>query len=188
MQIPFLAGLLGTASINSSLERPLLTPERHISAPRPGNAVVNPAGTSALVGVKFYSFESDAWDETLYHVGIPANFEATQATSRDSKEPQVIAKGVTGGFWLDSDTAAYINATDNTLYAKSIRASITAEGWSAIGTFPTSIDTVQIARNGADAVTTIVFSAQVYGDGDIYAVKDHDKSKAVEEWQRVKGR
>jgi len=167
----------------------VLTPERLLTAPRPGAGIVNPAGTRALVGVKTFSFEEDSFDTTLYQVNIPSKEQLQDATFLSSNDLEAISKNASSGIWLTDDVAAYVDSDSNTLYAKDVSTSKSdnvLQGWTAIGTFPAPIDTIQVARK-SDNEATLVFSAQVYGDGDIDAVKKHDESEAVKEWDRVKG-
>ena len=194
MQIPLMAGLLGASSIQNALKSAMLTPERLISAPRPGAAVVNPSGSRALIGVKAYSFDREKWDETLYHVAIPSTTEEIKQADAAMSGPLAVAKGVSKGFWLSDDVAAYINATSNTLFVKQmtvtdsdVQQSASSSSWTEIGSFPTSVEAIQVARGEDGSATSLVFAAQVYGDGNIHAVKSHDESEKVQEWKRVKG-
>lgn len=122
-------------------------------------------------------------------MNIPSKEQLQDATFLSSNDLEAISKNASSGIWLTDDVAAYVDSDSNTLYAKDVSTSKSdnvLQGWTAIGTFPAPIDTIQVARK-SDNEATLVFSAQVYGDGDIDAVKKHDESEAVKEWDRVKG-
>jgi hypothetical protein len=183
-----LGTLLGIMALASASSASVLTPERLLTAPRPGPGVANPSGSRALVGVKTFSFKEDKFDKTLYHLDIPSNKDLKDDQSISTKLT-IISKSASAGVWLSDDVAAYVDAESNTLYAKDVSAGKeedTLKGWETVGVFPAPIDTLQVARTGKGKAV-LVFSAQVYGDGDLEAVKKHDKSEAVKEWDRVKG-
>lgn len=170
----------------------VLTPEKLVTAPRPGNAVANPAGNLTLIGSKTFSLEKDAFSEVLYLMEVPTlqkeigNFDPLETQLRP------ISKKVTSGFWLSNDIAAYIDSSDNTLYAKdfgsrsSSSASSEEDDWYKVGSFPASVSSIQAARSEDGKATHLVFTAEVYADGDLDAVKGHDESNAVKDWDRVK--
>lgn len=161
----------------------ILTPERFITAPRPGVGTANPAGTQALVGCRTYSIEKDAFDECLYLVDLPASTEGIEPASR---ELHILSANTSAGFWLSNNIAAYIDPEDFCLYAKdlSVRNSL---DWTRIGSFPVPVKSIKVARGQDGIATHLVFSAEVYADGDILKVQEHNASDAVNEWQRVKG-
>lgn len=160
----------------------LLTPERLISAPRPGIGIANPTGTRALVGSRTFSFEKDCFEEQLYLVDIPSS---TNANEYVSYELDVLTTRVSSGFWLSDQIVAFLDPADNSLYAKSIYDK--SSKWSCIGSFKVHVKTILVARDSSNIATHLIFSAEVYADGDLEAVKNHDESDAFREWNRVKG-
>lgn len=188
MQWLLQTSLMSAALLSAIANASVLTAERLLTAPRPGSGVPNPSGNRALVGVKTFSFKEDRYDNVLYKVKIPSSDSISDATT-PSYNVEVISRNTSSGFWLTDDFAAYIDSKSSTLYAKDLSTSYMhddTQDWIKVGAFPAPVDTAQVARK-SDGKVSLVFSAQVYGDGDLNAVKKHDESEAVKEWDRVKG-
>ncbi|UZJ50735.1 hypothetical protein CBS101457_000055 [Exobasidium rhododendri] len=181
------AGLLSAFLLFATTHASVLTAERLLTAPRPDSGVANPSGSRALVGVKTFSFKADSYDNVLYHIKLPVGHDIKNVAPLSSKL-DIVSKNTSAGIWLTDDVAAYVDSDTNTLYARDLSAGKVEnkeDDWDVVGVFPASVETIQVARKGKD-LATLVFSAQVYGDGDIEAVEMHDESEAVKEWDRVK--
>jgi dipeptidyl aminopeptidase/acylaminoacyl peptidase len=186
MQWILQAGLLVAAALLTLSNADVLTPERLLSAPRPGSGVANPSGSHALVGCRTFSFEKDSYDDALYKLLLPSSKDLESKSAFDEKL-QIVSHNTSSGVWLTDEIVAYVDASTNTLYAKDVVSEDHNEDtWKAVGVFPAPIDTIQVSRSKTADTVTLVFSAQVYGDGDLYAVKKHDESPKVKEWNRVK--
>lgn len=158
----------------------ILTPERLISAPRPNVAKANPAGDAAIFGARTYSFERDDFDNALFYLNLSNLTES-------GDERTIISRNASDAFWLSDTHIGFVRTSDNRLIVHHVagrsvteKSSDPTEGSS----FPAPIDTVRVTRHNGRV--TLVFSAQVYGDGDLCKVKEHDESSAVAEWKRVK--
>jgi hypothetical protein len=190
MRSPFFAGLMSALMLNATSQAAVLTPEKLLTAPRPGDGIANPAGTRALIGCRTFSFKQDAFNEILYVLELPSTSEAIQKTALDATNLEAISHKVSSGFWLSNDIAAYVDSADNKVYAKDVSMDSLDEGqesWTAIGTLDTPIDDVKVAFSESGTAKSLVFSASVYSDGDLSSVKRHDESDAAKEWERVKG-
>lgn len=190
MRFPLLAGLMSTILLKPALQAGVLTPEKLLTSPRSGSGIANPAGTRALVGCRTFSFEEDSFNEVLLLVKLPTSAKDIIEISPESTQLESISRKVSSGFWLSDDVAAFVDSADNKVYAKDISTDSIDdydEGWTAIGDFGAPINDIKAARSSNGVATHLVFSAQVYGDGDLEAVKKHDESEAVKEWDRVKG-
>lgn len=178
---------MSTLLFTDHTQAAVLTPERIVTAPRPGNGVANPAGNQALVGSKTFSLEKDAFSNVLYLLNIPtlmdeiSNFQLLETNLRP------ITEKASSGFWLSNEVAAYIDSLDNTLYANDLGSSSSLEvEWVKVGSFPAPVSSVQAIRSEDGKASHLVFTAEVYADGDLEAVKSHDESDAVKDWNRVK--
>lgn len=190
MQFPFIAGVMSALLLKTTSQAAVLTPEKLLSAPRPGDGIANPAGTRALIGCRAYSFEEDAFSEVLYILQLPTTPEAIRQTTPESNQLEAISRNVFSGFWLSNDIAAYVDSADNKLYAKDVSIESPDDGqesWTAIGTLDAPIDDIKVAFSENGIAKSLVFSASVYSDGDLSSVKKHDESDAAKEWERVKG-
>lgn len=169
----------------------LLTAQRLIEAPRPGSGIASPVGHAALVGVSTYSFDSNVKSKVLYALHLPnASWSSTGEGYRPIQKPTPIVHNATSGIWLGPEEAAWI--IDGTLYGKNLSAAAGVpdpkDHGFRIGAFPAAPQTMQVAGAGLDADRVqLVFSAQVYDDGDLAKVAEHDASEESQEWERVKG-
>lgn len=186
---PLFASLMSAIVFENASSSAVLTPERLIAAPRPGNGVANPAGDRALIGCRTYSFENDAFSEALYSINLPQAADKISQAKPETNQLHSISKKSSAGFWLSNDIAAYVDSSDNKVYARDVSTKHLdddEESWHTIGQFDSPINDVKVARDSQGIATTLVVSAQVYSDGNLSAVKEHDESEAVKEWQRVK--
>lgn len=167
-----LASATGVAPLLDSDE--ILTPKRLIAAPRPGIARANPSGDAAIIGARTYSFEEDSFNSVLYHLEL----------KDPGKERVIVTRNASDAFWLSDTHVAFVRSSDNRLVVHDLAQDDGGKEPVEGATFPAPIETIQVARH--EDRLTLVFSAQVYGDGDLYKVKEHDDSQAVAQWKRVK--
>jgi dipeptidyl aminopeptidase/acylaminoacyl peptidase len=176
----------------------VLTAKRMIEAHQLDALSVNPAGSHAVVGVKRFSFEKEETSKALYLLN----------TSGKEAIPKLLSTKSSDALWVSDEEVAYLD--DKTLYVKHIDIAddhsshehglmhdvahyvkqlpgstrIGQHGKHA-GIFPTAPANLRISRK-SDHEATLVFSAEVYADGDLTKVPEHDKSEAVKEWQEIK--
>jgi len=198
-----LAGAVAAAATaTSAASLSPLTPKQLIEAPRVGEAVASPNGLHALVGVTEHSLQSSKvlTSKTLYHVSLPAHIAAPPPSSSRKKgskkepieeplpKPQPLVYNVSEAVFIGDDEAAWIY--QGKLFFKNVSESDLKPflPGTEIGEIPVNVTTLKavIPTKGADTKRTLVFSAEVYDDGKIDAVKDHDESDAEQEWERVR--
>ena len=159
----------------------LLTPERLIQAPRPHLSDASPDSTTALFGASTYDLEDHSRHSVLYGLDIPS----TRSRLRHAKQPYEVVYNTTTGLYLSDSEVAFL--IGNVLYAKNLtvgKPDPNDRGF-RVGAFPAPVSNLQIVRHSVDAAT-LVFSAQVYDDGKLENVPDHDASQVEQEWHRVK--
>ncbi|CAD6896445.1 unnamed protein product, partial [Tilletia laevis] len=185
------AATVAVAAARSSLSP--LTPEKLIEAPRAGEGLASPNGLHALIGVTEHGIGSPAKVTTLktiYHLTLPAHIAANGKKGKEPvlAKPQPLVYNVTDAVFIGDDEAAWIY--EGVLYYKNVSETDLAPfiPGTAIGEFPVKATTLKavIPHKGADKKRTLVFSAEVYDDGKLEAVKDHDESDVEQEWERVR--
>lgn len=173
-------------------KRPILTPKRAIEAHSLAGLATNPSGTHAIVGIKRYNFEKKETEKKLILVEIPLASSAEQQTIPEESDHLILTTKASEGFWLSDSEIVYLS--EKTLYLKSIDQAFKAHTHShkeekhgkLVGIFPTEIENIQLSPNTKDGHATLTFSAQVYADGDLTRVAEHEESDEVKEWDDVK--
>jgi len=172
--------------------RPVLTPKRAIEAHSLGGLATNPSGTHAIVGVKRYSFEKKETEKKLLLIEIPSGSSVKTYSPTDESNHAILTTKASEGYWLSDTEVLYLS--DKTLYIKSIDQAIKSHAHSHkeekhgkfVGIFPASVGDIKLAPNSKDGHATLTFSAQVYADGDLTCVTEHEQSEEVKEWDDVK--
>ncbi|KDN40688.1 hypothetical protein K437DRAFT_238726 [Tilletiaria anomala UBC 951] len=196
MRLLKLLMLLASANADARVgtaERGVLTPERMLSAPRPGSSVASPSGMLAVVGTSTYDADSETTKKALHLVHVPAS-------SHDDVGPiQTIVHNTTAGFFLSNSEVVYVlenaETSEQHLFYKDISrfsgGNLADAGASDagihIGTFPAPVENIKAVHSSDASSATLVFSATVYDvDGDLSKVREHDESPEEELWQEVK--
>ncbi|KAK7681545.1 hypothetical protein QCA50_015277 [Cerrena zonata] len=156
----------------------VFAPKDLVELPRPGAGIANPPGDLLLVPVSKYSFKDKKNQKSIVLAPI-------ESTAKPFEIP--LANGGEA-FWLDSRTVGHVvdegEGTEKVkaLYAISVHADAGVPSIQAlsdspllIGKFPTS--TASNFRFTGRA-GYLIFSDEVYADGDITKVKEND-----EEWE-----
>lgn len=168
--------LLGMANIVTQTHASVLTPQLLVEAPRPNpNIVVNEARSTAVIGVGTPSTSTGQVSNTLYEVPL----DSPKAWDEDDSKVKVLMHGVDEAHFLDDQTLVFIDGK-NVQY----RTMHDSQNTTLLH-LPTSVENVQSVRTANDTVT-LVFSAVVYDDGDLYAVPEHDKNESAH-WKRARG-
>lgn len=195
----------------------LLTPTRMLEAHQLKSLAASPNGAHALVGVDRWSFSKDEKRQALYLVDVPSETSAEGDADLDaslrSHGPALLSSRTNAGVWLSDDEFLFIDEASSTLYVKHISDAVQGAGYAAheevlssaikaakhpgnfVGIFPTKVGDMRVSvgkESGSDSTqkqdkATLVFSAEVYADGDITRVSEHDKSDEVKTWDNVKG-
>ncbi|KAK0519576.1 Dipeptidyl-peptidase 5, partial [Tilletia horrida] len=173
------------------------TPSALIEAPQVGAGIVSPNGLHALVGVSEHDLGSPAkvtTRKTIYHLGLPAHIAGRRSGSKDKDKdgpalakPQPLVHTVTEAVFIGDDEAVWLH--QGTLYYKNV-SQPNLEPFlpgTPVGAFPDGVEVTTLkAVSVSDKKRTLVFSAEVYDDGKLEAVKDHDESDVEQEWERVR--
>ncbi|KAE8225728.1 hypothetical protein CF319_g1559 [Tilletia indica] len=179
------------AAAKSSLSP--LTPTKLIEAPRAGEGIVSPNGLHALVGVTEHGIGSPTkvtTRKTIYHVPLPAHIASSGKKEKKPvlAKPQPLVYNVTESVFISDDEAAWVY--EGILYFKNVSAADLGPfiPGTAIGELPVKVANLKTVtpKKGGDKKRTLVFSAEVYDDGNLEAVKDHDESDTEQEWERVR--
>ncbi|THH27569.1 hypothetical protein EUX98_g6611 [Antrodiella citrinella] len=152
----------------------VLSPKDMIELARPGSGVPSPGGDLVLVPVSKYSFEEKKDTNSIWLAPTASNVQPFEIP---------LAKGGEA-FWLDTHTVAHAVSEGEgkdevtALYALDIsfeadKISLLPDSPALIGKFPTS--TVTNFRFQARA-GILVFSDNVYEDGNITSVKEQDQA------------
>ncbi|KAN0065808.1 Dipeptidyl-peptidase 5 [Thecaphora frezii] len=162
-----------------ALASKVLTPERLIEAPRPSFAAAAPNAASALFGASTYDLGAHSKHQVLYSIDLPAK------GSRHRPSPVEVVYNTTEGFYLSDGEFAFL--IGDVLYAKNLSAGRPdpLDPGYRIGAFPAPVSNLQLVRQSEDEAI-LVFSAEVYDDGRLDTVKEHDASDVEQEWSRVK--
>ncbi|TFY83863.1 hypothetical protein EWM64_g147 [Hericium alpestre] len=149
----------------------VFTPKNLIELARPGAGLANPAGDLVLVPVSKFSFEDKKNTKSIFIAPLESSITPLEIPL------------TTGGeaFWLDSKTIGHVVGDEGTktssLFAISIE--ITPQSVSTpqppalVGSFPTTtLTNFQYAAKPG----VLVFSDNVYEDGNLTAVKEHDQA------------
>ncbi|KAH8104705.1 alpha/beta-hydrolase [Cristinia sonorae] len=152
----------------------VFSPKDMLELPRPGAGVANPAGDLVLVSVSKYSFKDKKNKKSIW-------LAPTESSVQPFEIP--LAKGGEA-FWLDTRTVAHAvsegEGKDEVTALYALNVNYEAESISLlpgppalIGKFPTN--TVTNFKYQAKA-GILVFSDNVYEDGDITTVKEQDEA------------
>ena len=152
----------------------VLTPELLVSAPRPGKAIVNDAGTDAIVPVTTAELGSGKMLTDMYHVPL------ANAKSWEHAAAKRIAANATEGVFLSGHEFAYLKG--DSLCLHHLRDS-TREDVEVVR-FPAPVKYLKPVRTSKTSLT-LVFAARVYDDQKLETVTQHDSSEAMQEWSRV---
>ncbi|KAK0525655.1 Dipeptidyl-peptidase 5 [Tilletia horrida] len=203
MRFPAALAAIATATAASAAAASLspLTPRQLIEAPQVAAGIVSPNGLHALVGVSEHDLGSPAkvtTRKTIYHLGLPAHIAGRRSGSKDKDKdkdkdgpalakPQPLVHNVTEAVFIGDDEAVWLH--QGTLYYKNV-SQPNLEPFlpgTPVGAFPDGVEVTTLkAVSVSDKKRTLVFSAEVYDDGKLEAVKDHDESDVEQEWERVR--
>ncbi|KIJ64627.1 hypothetical protein HYDPIDRAFT_112010 [Hydnomerulius pinastri MD-312] len=148
----------------------VLSPQDMLSLPRPGAPVANAAGDLALISVSKYSFDDRKTHKSLAIVALEAGSQAYDLPLPSGGD----------AFWLDERTIAHVVETGKDkdkkqeLFAIPVtfdKGSVSTGEPVSAGSFPvTTAADFRYSKTGV-----LVFSAYVYADGDLQAVKANDE-------------
>ncbi|KAL4080653.1 Alpha/Beta hydrolase protein [Scleroderma citrinum] len=148
----------------------IFSPQDMLSLPRPGDPLTNAAGDLALISISQYSFDDRKTHKSLAVVPLEVG----------SQEHRIPLSRGGDAFWLDPRTIAHVVEAEEgkkqDLYALPVtyeKGSISTGEPVLVGSFPitTAADFRYSAPSGV-----LVFSAYVYADDDLKAVKENDEA------------
>jgi len=146
----------------------VFSPRDLVQLPRPGNGIINPGNDLAIVPVSV--FEGSENQKLLSITSLNSSISPIQLH---------LAKGGEA-FWLDERTVGYVVSEKDQapqLFAYSVDYS--TESLSAphppvlVGSFPEASVSNFVYSSSSNL---LVFSADVYPDGDLHTVKEHDEA------------
>ncbi|KAH7885298.1 Alpha/Beta hydrolase protein [Phlebopus sp. FC_14] len=149
----------------------VFSPQDMISLPNPGTPLANEAGDLALIPVSKYSFDDRKTHKSLAVVSLEAGSQIYDLPLPNGGD----------AFWLDSRTVGHVveigKDKDKTqqLFAIPVtfdKGSVSTGEPVSVGSF--SVTTAADFRYSSSA-GVLVFSAYVYEDGDLSAVKENDE-------------
>ncbi|KAF9468512.1 Alpha/Beta hydrolase protein [Collybia nuda] len=155
----------------------VFSPKNLVELKRPGTGVANDAGDLVLVPVSKFSFEDKKNKKFIYVAPLESTVQPLEIPLDKGGET----------FWINSRTVAHVVEGDDVLelYALDIKFEAQAGGQASsltipapptlIGKFPSKSAT---NFRFSPASGQLVFSAYVYPDGNLTAVKKHD-----DEWE-----
>ncbi|KAF9533220.1 Alpha/Beta hydrolase protein [Crepidotus variabilis] len=148
----------------------IFSPKDLVQLGRPGAAVASPDGDLAIVSYSQYSFQDKKNEKSVYILPISSSYS--------KKKPAHITFDKGGEtFWLSSRTFAHVVADDDDskvyTYDVSLDGHITTSESAHIGSIPAK-DAGNFKYNTKTG--NLVFSANVYEDGDLSNVKEKDKA------------
>ncbi|KAG8985531.1 hypothetical protein FRB90_004650, partial [Tulasnella sp. 427] len=186
---PILPGSNAKAQFELRSSPNVFSPKDMLSMPRPGQGVANPDGDLVIIPVSQYSFDTKKTNKTIYISPLDATVSPIEFPLVNGGE----------AFWLDSRTLAHV--VNENVYAVTLEYNATALTTGSysfvqvprppylVGSFPAGSGVTNFKFTGTKKVQAspeqkdelqhlLVFSAKVYPDYNLTAVKEHD-----DEWE-----
>lgn len=156
---------LQDAMVNAAMSP--LSPEKMLSAARPGVALPNPSGSHAIFSSSEYSFQDYKTTKRIHIVDLNSDVGAQVL----SDAPDV---SQSSPFWLDDETVGYFGTVEDKetkLYAKSIGKNDLKSKDYVVGEFPIDVEN-PVVHHGKLFIT-----ANVYPDSSLESTKDLDQQR-----------
>lgn len=182
----------------------VLTPEKMHEAHQLVSLSASPSGSRSLVGVDRFSFDKNGKNHALFLIDLVSDLR----TNEGEASRELLTSRTSTGLWLSDEEVLFVD--DKTLYVKDVSKAVKSGNGlkhhvpyhadldqdkarshakhsdKHVGIFPSAPGPMRLAPKSDASQATLVFAAQVYSDGDLTRVAEHDKSEEVKNWEDVK--